>query len=295
MNYTPVTTRNVGGLNAFRSVLRSASRQALVDMRSTLRGWGILGYLSTFAIILVVVFFVGGDEKGTGGITGAEYVLPSLLAASLVLSSVAGPSGELIQEREDGSLLRMKAIPGGMRGYVLGKMLSVLTMTVVPLVATLLIAIVLRPELAPPSAVGWVRFAGFAVLGLLATIPVGIAIGSVIRSAVALAFPMLFLYGLMAISGIFFPLDVLPGWVQIIAQVFPMYWLGLGMRSAFLPTEAAFVELAGSWQTLETLLTLGGWAALGLVLAPVLLRRMVRGVSGSTVSAARERMLSQGY
>ncbi len=295
MNATPMAARNVADNTAIRSIFRSASRQAMVDVRSTLRGWGIFGYLFILAILLIVVFFVGGDEVGAGGITGGQYILPSLLAASLVLSGVAGPSGELMQEREDGSLLRMKAIPGGLRGYVLGKMLSVLTVTVVPFVVTLLIAIALRPELAPESWAGWVRLAGFTVLGLLATIPVGVAIGSAMRSAVALAIPMLFLYGLMAISGVFFPIDVLPGWVQAIAQIFPMYWLGLGMRSAFLPAEAAAVELAESWQTLETLAVLGGWAVLGLVLAPILLRRMVRGVSGSTVSAARERMLSQGY
>lgn len=291
MNATITGATTANGL----SLLRNAGRQALVDVRSTLRGGGIFVYLSTFAVILVVVFFVGGNDEGVGGITGAQYVLPSLLAASLAISGFGGPSSELMQEREDGSLLRMKAVPGGMRGYVLGKMMSIITVTVVPLILTLALAIILRPELAPVTYAGWVRLLAFVVLGLLATIPVGIAFGSVVRSTMVLVLPLLFAYALMGISGIFFPMEVLPGWVQVIAQVFPMYWLGLGMRSAFLPTEAAVFELGGSWQSLETVAVLGGWAVLGLVLAPLLLRRMVRGVSGSTVSAARERMLAQGY
>lgn len=291
MNATTMGGTTARGL----SVLRNAARQATVDVRSTLRGGGVFLYLITFAVILVVVFFVGGNEEGAGGITGAQYVLPSLLAASLAISGFAGPSAELLQEREDGSLLRMKAVPGGMRGYVMGKMLSIITVTVVPLILTLALAIILRPELAPATYAGWVRLLGFTFLGLLATIPVGIAFGSVVRSATVLVLPMLFTYALMGISGILFPMVILPGWVQVIAQVFPMYWLGLGMRSAFLPAEAAVIELGGSWQSLETLAVLGGWAVLGLVLAPLLLRRMVRGVSGSTVSAARERMLAQGY
>ena len=50
-----------------------------------------------------------------------------------------------------------------------------------------------------------------------------------------------------------------------------------------------------SWRTVETFGVLGIWALVGLVLAPIVLRRMIRGVTGSNVQAARERMLSRGY
>jgi ABC-2 type transport system permease protein len=70
------------------------------------------------------------------------------------------------------------------------------------------------------------------------------------------------------------------------AQVFPMYWVGLGMRSAFLPDAAAALEIGGSWRTLETVLVLGAWAIGGLLVTPALLRRMARRQSGSQVEAA---------
>jgi len=96
----------------------------------------------------------------------------------------------------------------------------------------------------------------------------------------------------VAISGIFYPITAMPGWLQGIAQVFPVYWLGLGMRSAFLPDALAAVELTGSWRHLETVGVLAVWAVLGLVLAPVILRRMARRESGSAVAARRERVLT---
>jgi ABC-2 type transport system permease protein len=40
---------------------------------------------------------------------------------------------------------------------------------------------------------------------------------------------------LLGISGIFTPIQDLWGWLQCVAQVFPMYWVGLGMRSASYP------------------------------------------------------------
>ena len=83
-------------------------------------------------------------------------------------------------------------------------------------------------------------------------------------------------------------MQALWGWVQVVAQVFPMYWLGLGMRSAFLPDSYATAEIAGSWRTWQTVAVLGAWAVVGALVAPALLRRMARRQSGSTVAAARE-------
>jgi ABC-2 type transport system permease protein len=104
---------------------------------------------------------------------------------------------------------------------------------------------------------------------------------------------MLPLIGLTAISGIFYPISALPGWVQGVAQVFPIYWLGLGIRSALLPDAAAALEISGSWRHLETAAVLGAWAVAGLLLAPAVLRRMARRESGSTMEARRQQHLQR--
>jgi len=100
------------------------------------------------------------------------------------------------------------------------------------------------------------------------------------------------MFGLVAISGIFYPITAMPGWLQAVAQVFPMYWLGLGMRSVFLPDALASVELTHSWRHLETFGVLAIWVVLGMALAPVILRRMARRESGSAVAARRERAMA---
>ena len=69
------------------------------------------------------------------------------------------------------------------------------------------------------------------------------------------------------------------------------YWLGLGMRSAFLPDSAAALEIGGSWRTLETGLVLTAWAIVGAMVTPLVLKRMSRRQSGSQMEAAREAAL----
>jgi len=99
--------------------------------------------------------------------------------------------------------------------------------------------------------------------------------------------------GLVATSGIFYPITTFPVWLQWIGQAFPVYWLGLGMRSALLPDALAAVELGGSWRHLETFGVLGAWAVAGLLVAPIVLRRMARRESGSTVAARKEKALQR--
>jgi ABC-2 type transport system permease protein len=139
----------------------------------------------------------------------------------------------------------------------------------------------------------WLTLAWVLLLGLVATQSIGAMLGALISSPRGAGYLSLPVIGLIAISGIFYPVTALPGWLQGIAQVFPMYWLGLGMRSALLPNAAAMVELGGSWRQLETIGVLGAWAVLGLIVAPIVLRRMARRQSGSSVAEHREQLLQR--
>jgi ABC-2 type transport system permease protein len=65
------------------------------------------------------------------------------------------------------------------------------------------------------------------------------------------------------------------------------------MRSAFLPDSAVTAELGDSWRHLETLAVLGVWAVIGLGIAPMVLSRMARKESGSTMNARRRRALQR--
>ncbi len=130
------------------------------------------------------------------------------------------------------------------------------------------------------------------VLALLATMPIGMVIGALVPSTQKVGtWGMLPVLVLAGISGIFYPVQLLWGWVQVVAQVFPMYWIALGMRSAFLPEQAAALEIDGSWRTAQTVLVLGIWAIVGSLLTPVVLRRMARRQTGSQVEAARDASL----
>jgi ABC-2 type transport system permease protein len=201
--------------------------------------------------------------------------------------------GMLTVEREDGTLLRAKATPHGMTGYLIGKVVTVSGTVLISVISSLAVGVFLFSGLALGSAATWLTLAWVTLLGLVATLPIGAVLGSLFPSARSAGLLTLAVSGIVAISGIFYPITHLPAWLQWLGQVFPMYWLGLGMRSALLPATMASVEIGHSWRHLATFGVLGAWAVIGLVLAPVLLRRMARRESGSIVAARREKAMAR--
>lgn len=246
-------------------------------------------------ILLAVLLAQRGNTLEGSSLSLAAFTLPSLLGMMVAFGGLMGAATLLSSDREDGTLLRAKATPHGMVGYLVARLVLTSYNTATGIVV-LLLAGVLAVGGLPTTAGAWLTLAWVLVLGLLATLPWGAMIGAVVKSSSSgFGWTFLIIGGLTAISGIFYPISALPGWLQGVAQVFPLYWLGLGMRSAMLPDAALTLEITDSWRHLETAAALGVWAALGLLLAPAVLRRMARRESGSIVEARKQRVLQRGY
>jgi ABC-2 type transport system permease protein len=241
------------------------------------------------AQILVLFLMRGHHVPGTTFSLGS-LTLPSIMGISFAFGGMIGVAALLMTDREDGTLLRAKATPSGMSAYVIGKITFSSATTLVGLVITLILGLVAFPGVSL-TAGGLATLAWVTVLGLLATIPLGITLGSLVPNPRFFPLIMLPFGGLVALSGIFYPITHLAGWMQGIGQLFPMYWLGLGMRAALLPPHLAAVEIDGSWRLPYVFLSLALWSVLGLATAPPVLRRMARRESGSRVAQRRERAM----
>jgi ABC-2 type transport system permease protein len=242
------------------------------------------------AFLLVMVLTRTATVPGTHFSLGTT-MLPSVLGMSIGVNGLATVSGLLATEREDGTLLRAKATPNGMTGYLVGKVVSVSGIVLAGVAGTLITGALLFRGLTLGHPGTWLTLTWVLLLGLLATLPLGAVLGSLMPSARSAGLLTIGIGGVAAVSGIFYPITHLPHWLQWVGQAFPLYWLGLGMRSSLLPGSMAAVEIGHSWRHLATFAVLSGWSIAGLLLAPVLLRRMARRESGSSVAARREKAM----
>lgn len=279
-------------MNPRRHAIKTGLQRGWTEFILSLRSPQDQGFYLFMALITLGYLWLNRNSEIEGSATTLflpSFAMPSILGAFIAFALVVGPGYSLAMEREDGTLLRSKAVPHGMTGYVAGQVV-LHSAGIIPMFLVILVpGLFLFEDLMQNGLAGWATVVWVTVLGLLATLPIGIILGSLVPGVQKMGtwgfFPII---GLAAISGIFFPIQALWEWVQTLAQVFPMYWLGLGMRSAFLPDAAAALEIGGTWRTTETVLVLALWAVVGLLVAPRVLRRMARRQSGSQVEAARQ-------
>ncbi len=282
-------------MSATGNAVACGLRRGRTEFMNSVRAGQDIAYYVIVSLIVLFVLWLNrnGTLPGTD-VSVALFMLPGLLALQIVFSGAYGVATQLATEREDGTLLRLKSVPGGMTGYVVGQMLRTTMEIAFSMVILLIPASFFITGLTANGLTGWMEALGYILLGLLAVLPLGFVIGSVFKNPRSVGgWGMLVMGAVIWVSGIFTPLAGMAGWVQVLGQLTPTYWLGLGLRSALLPEAAAAAEIDGSWRTLATVGILLLWAIIGFLLAPPLLRRMARRESGSSVAARREKALQR--
>ena len=157
-----------------------------------------------------------------------DFLLPGIVALSIMISAVIGLSTVLVDWRQRGILRRIKLTPIPLTEFFAARItasLVVAVMQVVVLLAFGRIAFGIHI-----SSTAWAAIP-VALAGCLCFLAMGFAIGSVVSNpetgdAVSnvITNPMMFL------SGVFFPVAAMPAFVQSIARVLPLYYLANGLR-----------------------------------------------------------------
>ncbi len=256
----------------------------LVHLLRDRRDWW--QHLSTPVLLLAVVNFLADDGTVSGtAIPMSHLMITGFVSFSVFATGLINLPQILAGEREDGTLLRMRTVPGGMATYLTAKAVFVAGLAMFNVVVLFGGGVLLFSVPLPTTAGGWLTLAWVLVLSFLAITPLGAAIGAVLPNPrQALAFVMLPVMGMMVISGIFFPTAALPEAVQWVARAFPLMWTAQGVRAALLP-EALTV----GWQSWQALPVLGAWTVGGALLTPWVLARTARRESGSRLRTRRHR------
>ncbi|WP_399089996.1 ABC transporter permease [Streptomyces sp. BBFR2] len=279
-----------GAAGARGRVWRAGWARGVIEIRHLLRSRKEMsGQLFNVVIALLIAGSLSGTVPGTR-IPLGHLTLAGFAAYLLFQVGLMNLPQMMVTEREEGTLLRLRATPGGIPAYLLAKSLLMTAMAVGTLVVLLVAGALLVDGPLPHGVGGWLTLLWVTVLGLLAVIPLGAAIGAVLPNPrEALALLMLPVMALLVTSGAVFPLTALPEVVQRVASCFPLRWMAQGIRSALLPDAARVAEPGGSWDLPWVALVLAAWAVLGFLLAVPLLRRATRRESGSRLSARRRK------
>ena len=249
---------------------RLALARTAFEVRVFFRERDAVVFVFAYPILMLAIFATvfGSDEEliPGSGVYFPQYFLPGMVATGVMLSSFQNLAISIAAERDDGTLKRLRSTPLPPTAYFLGKTGQVLVTAGVQTALLLGVAALVFDVPLPTEAGRWWTFAWVFVLGTAAGSVCGVAYSSVPRtgrSASPVVIPVVLV--LQFVSGVFFQFNELPTWMQQVASVFPLKWMAQGMRSVFLPDEAAVLEPSGSWQHGPTAAVLVAWLVVGLV------------------------------
>jgi ABC-2 type transport system permease protein len=171
--------------------------------------------------------FAGEPIQGDVISNSVQHNVPawSIFAMFFIVIPIAG---NMIREREDGSLVRMKLIPGSYLAILTGKMLFFVGICVIQFYLMMQVGIYLLPMMGLPKlAMGHSCCATLIVafcIGLAAT-SYGILVGTIFKTPnQALNFGAISIVILSAIGGIWIPLEIMPPRLQMIGHMSPLSW-----------------------------------------------------------------------
>ena len=223
------------------STARLAAHQVRYATISYLRNPPAVFFGLLMPVIFLVIFATvfGNDTiESRGGISQSTYYVPGLVALGIVSTTFVNLAMALVVLRENRVLKRLRGTPLPASAFLAGRVATAVGMAAALTVVLLVIGrIAYGVDLPGATAPGVILS---LVVGAAAFCSMGVAFSTLVPNedagppvVNAVVLPLYF------ISGVFFPTDEAPGWLNDVASVFPIKHLAEALLEAFEPGASA--------------------------------------------------------
>ena len=201
--------------------------------------------------------FVEGMGEGFRG-----FLVPGVAAMAIMQGGIFGVVFTLIRFKTGGVLRRLQATPIGPSHFLIGQMTTRLIVTVLQTYVLLVVGMLaLGVSIGNGTIMNWVDLTILALFGGALFTVLGLAISGWAKTEdVAAPVANIVTLPMMFLSGVFFPVSVLPGWLANVSQFFPLTYLADGFRE--ITVSGASITTLG-----PELLGLGIWTAVAFAVA----------------------------
>ena len=219
-----------------------------------------------FPIAFVLVFAAFdvtiSGEGMLAGVDYFDYVLPALLAIGLMNFAMIGTAASVARYGELKILKRIVVTPLPSSRFIAGQVGARLVLAAVQTGLIMIVGLAVGGSL----GAGWPLLFIISTLGNLIFLSLGFAIAGRVASVdAANNTTQLVTHPLMFLSGAFFPIDSMPGWLQPVADLLPLTPLINSMRAIALQ-DAGITDIGSE------LALIGAWIVVGLGLARITFR-----------------------
>lgn len=219
------------------------------NLRLTLRDRSVLFFNYAFPLIFFFIFAALFQAQQGGAIV---QIVTMVMVIGVLGSGLFGAGMRAVSEREANILRRFKVAPIS-ANPILTAALVVGLLTFLPAVVLILVLAHFLYGMPWPSHL--LSFLVFISLGLLAFRGIGVIVASVVNSMQESSILIQILYlPMLFLSGATIPVEVMPVWVQVIAQFLPATYLYNGIQAILEGRESLWENRVGAAALLFTTL-----------------------------------------
>ena len=187
-----------------------------------------LGINPNSALAIVKPFDIQTEGSIEGEFSYFDFIAPGIMAMTVMMSVMTGLPAAISQEREVGTLDGMMVAPINRLSVILGKTLAQMTRGILQGIVILVLAMIIFGVTVHGNIM--LVFA-LLLLGVFSFVGLGVVLTSFARDQetavmmmTTIMFPMMFL------SGVFFPIEQMPWFMQSISKFLPLTYVADALR-----------------------------------------------------------------
>ncbi len=201
-------------------ILHAYAEETRAEILRYLRNPGFLLPILLFPTVFYLMF---GVLLAHGNERQALYMLAAYSTFGVMAPGLFGFGVSLALERDGGLLTLKRALPMPPAAYLVGKM--AMAMLVAATIALLLLALALFVARVPLDAMQALRLFALETAGVVPFCALGLLLGTLIKGQGAPGLLNMIYLPMAFLSGLWFPLPMMPGFLQRLAPVWPSYHL----------------------------------------------------------------------
>ncbi len=238
------------------------------------------GFIQPVLFLFVLGYGMNGLVGATAGFDFKKFMFPGIVAMSVSMTAIFS-AVSIVWDREFGFLREMLVAPTSRASLALGKTAGGATVAAAQGTIMLVLAPLIGLHLTPLLVL---EIIGLELLMAVALPSFGVFVASRIEKMESFQVVMqLLLFPMIFLSGALFPLNGLPGWLQVLTRLNPLTYAVAPLRQVVFSAQnmpaAARERFPASVELFGHTLSIGAELAITAVFASVFLALAVRGVS----------------
>lgn len=228
-----------------------------LNLRDPLMVFWSLAFPMLWLVLMAAIFKEPIPGYDYHGLNHASFLLPASIGQVIVYSSAVGVPLTLTTYRENGLFKRLRVTPLKTITLAVSFAISQFAFVLTGILILLLVGFTVFNTQVLGS---WLAFFGVLLLGMITFLAIGSAIGSIspsVRAANVITWTLF--VPMLILSGLFFPIAMLPTWLQPVARVLPLSALGTLLRDIVFgvePHDLWRLGLIAAWLVFACIITI---------------------------------------